>query len=387
IVSQGLRPSTALVTDRGVAEGFAISRARNIGGEPRVFSFQVTKESLKNPGGRPSYYFVSNKFELVTGVSQAVDDSLTPFVRVIVQAERRGDKVKFATIRAKLWDEITDLEGLKRIGELDSAGEVRILELRAWLSSGITEDGFRDVLMAIAESDLGLRVPKGATADTIITMITETVDVPISRLGVLKNWVQSERGGGSLRFPMGSRYTESEIEVIFNENSGLIRGMIKKRLEGRGLSGMEDDLLMTVFEKFITKAPRMDSEKRIKAWLSVVAKNETASFFRLSSERKVSRLSDLASTFDVDEVIVRGELNETLKRAIESLSPVQKRMVVSRYVDDLTIAATARRFGTTEGNVRSASMRGVRRIKAFLDREQGGGFLPDITGALINQVK
>ncbi|KKM16138.1 hypothetical protein LCGC14_1688870, partial [marine sediment metagenome] len=197
IVAQGLRPGTALVTDRGVAEGFAATRATASGGEPRVFSFQVDKAFLKNPGGRPSYYFVSDKFELVSGVSRHMDDAFSPGMRALVQTERTGDKVRFSTIRSHLWDEIREIETSMKAGTAGALDEVRRMELRSWLGFGMTEDGFRDVVRFMAESELGLSIPADATLDQVMTRIAEFVDTPISPGGVEKWWA-SEQGGGLL---------------------------------------------------------------------------------------------------------------------------------------------------------------------------------------------
>ncbi len=164
ILQRGLRPNTGLVTDRGVAEGYAVSRARTIGGEPRVFSFQVPKTALSHPGGRPSYYSISKATQSVSGVVRKMDTSFSPELLAVVNTERAGGR--------------------------------------------ITQDV--TTLRALAEGELTLKVAPNASADRIVTQIMEAIETPVSTGGVSKWWA-AEEGGGFIQLGSKTEMTEHQL--------------------------------------------------------------------------------------------------------------------------------------------------------------------------------
>ena len=60
---------------------------------------------------------------------------------------------------------------------------------------------------------------------------------------------------------------------------------------------------------------------------------------------------------------------DTLRRALATLGPSQRAVVVLRYWDDLSVAETAAALGCSTGNVKSQAARGLAHLREALGRD------------------
>jgi RNA polymerase sigma factor (sigma-70 family) len=61
-----------------------------------------------------------------------------------------------------------------------------------------------------------------------------------------------------------------------------------------------------------------------------------------------------------------SDSRDQLRRALASLGPSQRAVVVLRYWDDLSVEETASILGTSAGNVKSQAARGLARLREVL---------------------
>ena len=74
-----------------------------------------------------------------------------------------------------------------------------------------------------------------------------------------------------------------------------------------------------------------------------------------------------------------GGVDPALVAALRSLPPRMRAVVVLRYLEDLSEAETARVLGCSVGTVKSATHRGVARLRAALDEESQEGSPESVT--------
>jgi RNA polymerase sigma factor (sigma-70 family) len=72
------------------------------------------------------------------------------------------------------------------------------------------------------------------------------------------------------------------------------------------------------------------------------------------------------------------DLRDTLVRLLRQLPPRQRAVVVLRYWEQRSEAETARLLGCTEGTVKSAAARGLRRLRELAGLEPAG--VPTVKG-------
>lgn len=88
---------------------------------------------------------------------------------------------------------------------------------------------------------------------------------------------------------------------------------------------------------------------------------------RSSTERPAAVLPD-AGTLDGDH-----DLRLALAAVLATLTPLDRAVLVLRFLDDLSVTETAERLGLSEGAVRNRSMRALGKVRDLL-----GGSLPDL---------
>jgi RNA polymerase sigma-70 factor (sigma-E family) len=83
-------------------------------------------------------------------------------------------------------------------------------------------------------------------------------------------------------------------------------------------------------------------------------------------ERSTEHLPESAYDGPADS----GDDRDELRRALATLGPSQRAVVVLRYWDDLSVEETAAALGCSTGNVKSQSARGLAHLREVLGRAQ-----------------
>jgi RNA polymerase sigma-70 factor (sigma-E family) len=89
---------------------------------------------------------------------------------------------------------------------------------------------------------------------------------------------------------------------------------------------------------------------------------------RSSGERPYADVPDVVG----DDHAPASELRLALTAALDGLAPLDRAVLVLRYLEDLSVAETAERLGASPGAVRTRSSRALDRIRPLLDQELVG---------------
>ncbi|GAA4417251.1 SigE family RNA polymerase sigma factor [Actinokineospora soli] len=136
-----------------------------------------------------------------------------------------------------------------------------------------------------------------------------------------------------------------------------------------GDRGAAEDLLQDVLERVYLRRRRIrgDYEPYARAALANTAANRWRRLGRRVAETPLDD-RDEGSPVAEDAIATRGEV----ARALSTLPPRMRAVIVLRYFDDLTEAETARALGCSVGTVKSQNARGLDRLRALFPLTTGG---------------
>ncbi len=83
---------------------------------------------------------------------------------------------------------------------------------------------------------------------------------------------------------------------------------------------------------------------------------------RLRSSTELPR-AEMPETGDVRDPMADSDLRLTLREALAELSPLDRAVLVLRYLEDLSVADTAERLGLSPGAVKNRSLRALTRVR------------------------
>jgi len=141
------------------------------------------------------------------------------------------------------------------------------------------------------------------------------------------------------------------------------------------LTGSRDageGLLQAALERVLRKSRRVDWD--MECYLRRVLYNLAADGWRRRGRWQqmlpLLRSEAMAAVAD-DTVMV--DLRDVLVRLVQQLPPKQRAVIVLRYWEQRTEAETAGLLGCSEGTVRSAAARGLRRLRELAEPAAGTG--------------
>ena len=160
---------------------------------------------------------------------------------------------------------------------------------------------------------------------------------------------------------MANDRTVSEMERFLAERADrLMRTAVL--LTGSREAGQ--DLLQTALERLLRHWRRFDGDPE--GYLRRTLYNLAADGFRRQS-RLQRKLLLLRAAPPPADPIAEVDLRDALVRLLLQLPPRQRAVLVLRYWEQLTEAETAAVLGLPEGTVKSATSRGLRRLRELAD--------------------
>src|SRR6516225_3669037 len=139
-----------------------------------------------------------------------------------------------------------------------------------------------------------------------------------------------------------------------------------------------EDLLQAALERLLRNRRRIVTD--LEGYLRRTLYNLAADGWRRRGRWR-GRLAEFrsqaraAGTGTEDVAVV--DLRDALVRLLQQLPPRQRAVVVLRYWEQRTEAETAALLGCTEGTVKSAAARGLRRLRELAGPGQEPGDLPE----------
>lgn len=130
-----------------------------------------------------------------------------------------------------------------------------------------------------------------------------------------------------------------------------------------------EDLLQAALERLVRQRRPVDGSPE--AYLRRTLYNLAADGWRRSSvwQRKLP-LVQASQSAAMPDITAAVDLRDALIRSLRQLPPQQRAVIVLRYWEQFTEAETAQVLGCTEGTVKAAASRGMKRM-----RELAGSWL------------
>lgn len=152
-------------------------------------------------------------------------------------------------------------------------------------------------------------------------------------------------------------------------DSGYIKGLVNKhsnmifRICYGILCNKDDaeDAMQDTFLKYLTKAPKFESDEHEKAWLIRVATNVSKNMFILRYKRK---------SIDIDELVDVGVTNED-KYVFEAISelPVKYKIVMMLfYIEGYSVKEVSKIISVSEDAVRKRLQKGREILKLEIEK-------------------
>lgn len=162
--------------------------------------------------------------------------------------------------------------------------------------------------------------------------------------------------------------TSTQFAQMYIDHAPMVGRILAPRTRDQHLT---EDLTAETFLRALQAAPSAEV-RDTRAWLATIALNLArghARTYRARFEAPVAEVPDAAAG-DVgpeQTVIVRETVRE-LRRAVGLLPPRQREVIRLRFAGGLSVEATAVVMGCSEGTVKSAQHRAVKRLAQELSR-------------------
>lgn len=138
-----------------------------------------------------------------------------------------------------------------------------------------------------------------------------------------------------------------------------------------------EDIFQEVFIKVNENLKGFRGESSVKTWLLRITVNTCKDYLKSAYRRRVTMLSEeeearLPAPDRLDE-IERKQDGEHIRQSLLLLPEKYREVLVCLYLEERSVAETAKVLGLSEGTVKSRSSRAKERFRVILEREQKGG--------------
>ncbi len=166
------------------------------------------------------------------------------------------------------------------------------------------------------------------------------------------------------------------FEVLVYRYRPRLEGFLTQRLGDRDLA---QDFAQETFIRVYQEAREYIPMGRFRAWLYTIARNLCTNSF-LSAQRHQALTPDAPLIlWNWETAVARNSYGEEerdlrtreVQRASARLPDKQRRVVMLKYVDGLSISEIAELEGCPEGTVKSRLYHGMRRLREKLSRRSG----------------
>jgi len=173
-----------------------------------------------------------------------------------------------------------------------------------------------------------------------------------------------KQGGGMAGVPDGA-----ELERLLAERG---RQLMRVAIALAGDRESGEDLLQAALERVLSKPRQVDSDTE--GYLRRVLYNLAADGWRRRGRwREKLPLLRSQAVADADDGAALVDMRDALVRLMRQLPPGQRAVIVLRYWEQRTESETAALLGCSEGTVKSAASRGLRRLRELATAAPGAG--------------
>jgi len=164
------------------------------------------------------------------------------------------------------------------------------------------------------------------------------------------------------------RGSENALGQIIDKYSAYVCVIIRNTV---GESLTREDIEETASDVFFALWQNAGNVKKIKAWLGATARNKAKN--KLREIRTDLPLDDDILPDDIKEIedaILENYERQAVKDAILSMETLDREIFLRHYYDSQTVATIVAETGMTEAAVRKRLMRGKKKLRTILDRQE-----------------
>lgn len=163
-----------------------------------------------------------------------------------------------------------------------------------------------------------------------------------------------------------NRGDERAYAAFLRAVTPIVRGIARSRAAGLGADAVEDivqETLLAIHQKRHT----WREDLPVRPWLYAIVRYKVVDAFRARGRRVQVPIEDVADVLPAEAAADPTERGD-VERVIAELDPRAQRIVRAIGLDGRTIAETAAELGMTEGALRVALHRALRRLAALRGR-------------------
>lgn len=139
-----------------------------------------------------------------------------------------------------------------------------------------------------------------------------------------------------------------------------------------------EDLVQDVYIKVLKSYQNFKGNSSEKTWIFSIAKHSAIDWFRKQSrwnKRLGQSVDDEESNVQLqdeaplpEEMVIQNEEIQRLYKCLEYCTVDQKMVIILRYIQSFSITETADILNWTESKVKTTQHRGIKALKAFLEK-------------------
>jgi RNA polymerase sigma-70 factor (ECF subfamily) len=135
-----------------------------------------------------------------------------------------------------------------------------------------------------------------------------------------------------------------------------------------GWNGDGEDVVQEVLAKLLAKPDRIGGDRGLEAWLVAVTTNQCRSHRRMARtfQKLLRRCATEITTVVSDAGPERRDVDDRVRRVVQSLRPKDREVIVLHHLEQITIAEIAKMLGISANAVEVRLHRARQRLKQRL---------------------
>lgn len=161
------------------------------------------------------------------------------------------------------------------------------------------------------------------------------------------------------------------VRALLDDAGDVLYGFVFARVGGD--PGAAEDIVQETFLEAVRSAHTFRGDAALRTWLCAIARRRVARYYEAERRREVSRqglrlVGSTAAVLDDASIIER---RDEIVRALGSLSPLHRQVLVLKYLDERSVEDIAVELGRSRVQVQSLLQRARVSLRRAL--EAGGG--------------
>lgn len=137
-----------------------------------------------------------------------------------------------------------------------------------------------------------------------------------------------------------------------------------------------EDLIQEVYIRVLRSYDKFEGKSSVKTWLFSIARNVSIDYFRKqqSLKDKIFNQTDwnrLEINDDYplpEEIAIQNEEVQILYKCLDACTLDQRTVIIARFIQDLSIAETAKFLGWSESKVKTTQHRALKVLRKKMDK-------------------